>query len=199
MTHPSQPDYALLIGVIISLVFFLWKSMHPRIVRLTWDSEHKIYFNAETHDVPTCSQIAVLRIDNAICFANAEYTVEHVVEKLDEGTSDLRYVLLDFKAVSFIDLTGIDELRSLLDELRRRGMGLMFISLHLPVRQVFESSGLMAEVGDAAIFDSYSQAMEVVCDHVDHSTCGDACPFAAVPECVEARRGSSAQEDSPFR
>ena len=35
----AKPDYALLIGVMISLMFFLWKTMHPRIVRVTKDPE----------------------------------------------------------------------------------------------------------------------------------------------------------------
>lgn len=30
----TKPDYALLLGILISLIFFLWKTMHPRIVRV---------------------------------------------------------------------------------------------------------------------------------------------------------------------
>jgi len=53
----TKPDYALLIGVIVSLMFFLWKTMHPRIVRVTKDPELNMFINADVHKKPNCPQI----------------------------------------------------------------------------------------------------------------------------------------------
>ena len=46
----TKPDYALLIGVMISLMFFLWKTMHPRIVRVTKDPELNMFLNGDLYD-----------------------------------------------------------------------------------------------------------------------------------------------------
>jgi MFS superfamily sulfate permease-like transporter len=43
-----KPDYALLIGVVISLMFFLWKTMHPRVVRVSKDPELNMFINADS-------------------------------------------------------------------------------------------------------------------------------------------------------
>ena len=190
LTLMIKPDYALLIGVIISLVLFLWVSMHPRIVRMAWHPKHKAYLNAEPLDAPCCPQMTILRVDNAIYFANAEYTMEHILQKVDafeeevSAISDctLRYLLLDFKGVGFIDITGVDELRILLDDLRTRNVELILISLHLPVRQVFASTGLLQELGEQHIFTSYHEAMESLQGHLDHDACCRECPYSETEE-----------------
>ena len=106
----AKPDYALLIGVMISLMFFLWKTMHPRIVRVTKDPELNMFLNADIHEKPSCPQILHLRSDNAIYFANAEYTIEHLIERLDEQTTPIKFLLIDFQAVGFIDAADFEDI-----------------------------------------------------------------------------------------
>ncbi|MBW1842208.1 MAG: sulfate permease, partial [Deltaproteobacteria bacterium] len=127
----AKPDYALLIGVVISLMFFLWKTMHPRIVRVTKDPELNTFLNADFYEKPSCPQILHLRSDNAIYFANAEYTIEHLIERLDEQTTPVKFLLIDFQAVGFIDITGVDELRVLVDDLKERDIRLAFMGVHI--------------------------------------------------------------------
>ena len=98
----TKPDYALLIGVMISLMLFLWKTMHPRIVRVTKDPELNMFLNADVFEKPSCPQILQLRSDNVIYFANAQYTVEHILERLEEQTTPIVFLLLDLQAVGFI-------------------------------------------------------------------------------------------------
>ncbi|MFH1490995.1 MAG: sulfate permease, partial [Pseudomonadota bacterium] len=97
----TKPDYALLIGVMTSLIFFLWKTMHPRIVRVTKDPELNMFVNGDLFNKPSCPQILQLRSDNAIYFANAEYTVERILERLDEQKTPTKFLLLDLEAMGF--------------------------------------------------------------------------------------------------
>ncbi len=179
----AKPDYALLIGVLISLMFFLWKTMHPRIVRITKDPELNMFINADLRKRPSCPQILQLRCDNFIYFANAEYTVEHILARVDEYTTPIKFLLLDFQAVSFIDLTGVDELRVLLDEAKSRGIELAFISVHLPVRQVFESSGFNREIRLEHLLDKRAESISHIFEHIDHGYCKDTCPYTLYVEC----------------
>ncbi|MES0446713.1 MAG: sulfate permease, partial [Desulfobacterales bacterium] len=164
----TKPDYALLIGVMISLMFFLWKTMHPRIVRVTKDPELKMFVNADLYEKPSCPQILQLRSENAIYFANAEYTIEHLLGRLDEQTTPVKYLLLDFQAVGFIDITGIDELRVLLDEVKERGARLAFTGVHLPVKQIFESSGFLKELQPGHLIENRGDAITFLFQHIDH-------------------------------
>lgn len=179
----TKPDYALLIGVMISLMFFLWKTMHPRIVRVTKDPELKMFVNADVYEKPSCPQILQLRSENAIYFANAEYTIEHLLGRLDEQTTPTKYLLLDFQAVGFIDITGIDELRVLLDEVKERGAKLAFMGVHLPVKQIFESSGFLKELQPGHLIENRGDAITFLFQHIDHGYCKDVCPYELFHEC----------------
>ncbi len=179
----TKPDYALLIGVMISLMFFLWKTMHPRIVRVTKDPELNMFLNADMHNKPSCPQILQLRSDNAIYFANADYTVEHMLERLDEHTTPVKFLLLDFQGVGFMDITGVDELRSLLDEIKERGIELALMGVHLPVRQVMESSGFINDLKPDHLIENRGEAIKFLFKYLDHGYCKKDCLYELFFEC----------------
>ncbi|MFC1828763.1 SulP family inorganic anion transporter [Thermodesulfobacteriota bacterium] len=179
----AKPDYALLIGVMISLMFFLWKTMHPRIVRVTKDPELNTFLNADVYNKPSCPQILHLRSDNAIYFANAEYTIEHLIERLDEQTTPVKFLLIDFQAVGFIDITGVDELRVLMDDLKERDIRFALMGVHLPVKEVFESSGFINEIEPGHLIEARGDAITYLFERIDHEYCKDVCPHALFLEC----------------
>ncbi|MCK5233059.1 MAG: SulP family inorganic anion transporter, partial [Desulfobulbaceae bacterium] len=179
----TKPDYALLIGVIISLIFFLWQTMHPRIVRVTKDPELNMFVNADLHNKPSCPQILQLRSDNVICFANAEYTLEHLLERVEEQTTPVKFLLLDLEAMGFIDITGIDELRVLHDKLITRGIELALMGVRLPVRKVFDSTGFTKEINPEHLIENRRDAISRLFRHIDHEYCKSACPYQLYIEC----------------
>ena len=179
----TKPDYALLIGVIVSLMFFLWKTMHPRIVRVTKDPELNLFLNADVHKKPSCPQILQLRPDNVIYFANAEYTIEHLLSHLYEQSTPVKFLLIDFQAVGFIDITGIDELRVLLDEVKARGLEVAFMNIHIPVKQVFDSSGLIKELEPGCLIENIGDAITLLFQKIDHKYCKETCPYNLFHEC----------------
>ena len=182
----TKPDYALLIGVMISLMLFLWKTMHPRIVRITKDPDLNMFINADAYNKPSCPQILQLRSDNVIYFANAEYTVEHIFERLNEYTTPIKFLLLDFEAVGFIDITGVDELRVLHDDLNERGVRLAIMDVHIPVMDVFKSSGFIDELEPELLIKNRGEAISILFQNIDHKYCKDVCPYWLFYECSTA-------------
>jgi len=179
----SKPDYALLIGILMSLVFFLWKTMRPRIVRISKDPELNMFVNADLFEKPGCPQILHLRSDNSIYFANAEYTVESIVERMEEVDTPVKFLLLDLQAMAFIDITGIEELRVLKEEVDTKNMELALMEIHPPVQEVMESSGFMAEMNPELILQKRGEAITVLFNHLDHDYCKNVCPYALFFEC----------------
>lgn len=199
----AKPDYALLIGVMLSLILFLWKTMHPRIVRETRDPERGIFLNADQYRKPSCPQLLHLRSDNVIYFANAEYTVNHIMSFVNDMDSPLKYVLLDFQAISFIDMTGIEELRSLNEELESRGIRLALMAIHRPVMETFERSGFLQELEESCTFERTwdnehrGDAIARLFQDLDHDYCRSQCPHSLFPECetVKAPNVAAARPD----
>jgi sulfate permease, SulP family len=183
----TKPDYALLIGVVVSLIFFMWKTMHPRIVRITKDPDLNMFLNADVHHKASCPQILELRSDNCIFFGNAEYTVEQMLSRLDGQGTPVKFLLLDFEAIGFVDVSAVYELRTLLDEIRRRGTRLAMIYVHLPVRGVLESTGFLEEMGPDTLLGTRGEAISFLFQRLDHAYCRDLCPHKLFHECFTVK------------
>jgi len=182
-----KPDYALLIGVITSLTLFLYSSMHPRVVVLVKKPGEQVFISDTGQKMPRCRQVAMIRVDNAIYFANATYTVNRIRQELKKQGPDIKYLLLDMKGVGFIDITGIDELRTLISEVRKRGMRVLLIGLHRPVFAVFETSGLLKMLGRENIFLSFQDAYDALLPGLDADFCFDHCPTDFHDPCCTLR------------
>jgi SulP family sulfate permease len=181
----TKPDYALLIGVMVSLMLFLWKTMHPSIVRVSKDPEFNMFVNADKSNKPSCPQLIQLRSDNAIYFANAEYTVEHILMRLDEHKTPVKFLLLDFQAVGFIDITGVEELRVLHEELKSRGIRFALMGVHSHVKKVFISSGFMDELDPALYIEKRGEAITILFQSLFHEYCKRICPHQLFYECPD--------------
>jgi len=179
----TKPDYALLIGVVLSLVLFLWKTMHPRIVRITKDPELNMFVNADVYQKPSCPQILELRPDNCIFFGNAEYTMEQLLSRLNEQRTPIKFLLLDFESIAFIDISGVDELFGLLDELRARKIEMAFLYVHLPVKKVLESTNFLYMVGQDRMLEKMGNAIAYLFERLDHDYCRKVCPYKLFREC----------------
>jgi len=179
----TKPDYALLIGVVLSLVLFLWKTMHPRIVRITKDPELNMFLNADVYRKPSCPQILELRPDNCIFFGNAEYTMEQLLSRLNEQKTPIKFLFLDFESIAFIDISGVDELFGLLDELKARKIEMAFINVHLPVKKVLESTNFLYMVGQDRMLEKMGDAIAYLFERLDHDYCRNVCPYKLFHEC----------------
>lgn len=179
----TKPDYALLIGVMLSLVYFLWKTMHPRIVRVTKDPEFNMFVNADVNAKPSCPQILHLRSDNVMFFANAEYTTDHMLERLAEHDTPIKFLLLDLQAVTHIDMTGIDALQALLEEIGEKNIQLVLMGIHLPVMQVFKTAGFYEKLNPDLIIANRGDAITTLFKRLDHGYCKHTCPYELFLEC----------------
>ena len=143
--------------------------------------------DADLFDLPLCPQILHLRSDNLIFFANADYTIEQIIEKLDDFATVPKFVMLDLQAMAFIDITGVEELRVLMDEAKARGVQVAFMGLHRPVLEVFESSGFLAEIEPDLLIKYRGDAITVLFDRIDHDYCRDKCPHSIYFECATVK------------
>lgn len=183
----AKPDYALLIGVVMSLMFFLWKTMRPSIVRISKDPYLNMFVNADLYEKPSCPQILHLRSDNVIYFANAEYTVENILAKLDAVETPVRFMLMDLQSMGFVDITGIDELRNLMDETKRKNIQVAYMGINPPVMETFKNSAFLEEIEPGLLIENRGQAISALFKRLDHIYCRDTCPYALFNECPEVK------------
>ena len=143
-------DKGIMVGVVLSMSVFLYKSMRPVVASLSL-GEEKVLKSAEHFRLKGCRHISVVRFDGALFFANASYLDEQVLKFRNEQP-DLRYILLDARGINDMDASGEEALEMLVKRVRSAGLGFAMCGIKGQVINVMERTGLLAKIGSEEIF-----------------------------------------------
>ena len=115
----------LFIGIGVSILLLLYRASRPHIAVLGRDPGTDDRWNdLERHpDNERVPGIVVLRCESALFFANADAVRDAIRANIDEDTNA---VVLDAETVPAIDVTAVNMLTELADDLRRDGVELVF-------------------------------------------------------------------------
>jgi len=178
-----KPDYAIFIGIIISLILFLQTSIAPRLSVLTRNPKTEIFEDAETSNLPTCPQILYVRPDFAIYFANAGHIMSNVLDQAMSKKNRLKYVLMDFETISNLDTTGVDELTVLIKDLEQAKIKLYFANVSATVKEALNKSGIMKLLDQKCCLNSKGESITLLFNKIDHKYCKETCPYSIFWEC----------------
>jgi len=150
-------ETGLLTGVALSIAFFVRQSSRPHIALVGRIGETGQFRNVRRHEVETFPQVAAIRIDENIFFANANQ-IESKLLKIVQQRPGTRHVLLVCSAVNRIDVSGLEMLYRI-----RQSFDAMGIKLHLsdvkgPVMDQLQATEFIAEL-TGSVFFSTDQAM----------------------------------------
>jgi SulP family sulfate permease len=118
-------------------------------------------------DYPGARQVpglVVYRYDSPLFFANAENFKERALASLDAHDNHVEWMLLNFEANVHIDLTSIDALEELLDELELRGIHLALAGVTHVLNRELEQAGLIDRIGKEHIFATLPMAVVAYVD-----------------------------------
>lgn len=135
-------ETGIIVGVSLSLLFFLWHTSHPHIAvvgRLP-GTEH--FRNVKRFDVETDPEIITIRIDENLFFANARVLEDYVLALVSEHT-DIKHLILMCNAVNMIDASALDSLETIDDRLKSAKVMLHFSEIKGPVMDKLQGSSLI--------------------------------------------------------
>lgn len=150
-------DRAIMIGVALSLMLYLYRTMRPRVVVLARHADGTLR-DADLFGLARCENITVIRFDGALYFANTSYFEDRVLERL-ANKPELRFVIVDAAAITEVDSTGEEMLESMHDRLAQNGMRLLFANTKRQLMDAFQSSGFAERLGPDAFFRRIDQAL----------------------------------------
>lgn len=138
-----KPDYAIFIGIILSLMLFLRKTMRPNLAVMGRNEERHAFADTKTDPkARTCPFMTVIRPDRAFYFANIDAILERTESIITEYTP--KVLVIDAGAVNFIDATAIGMLERFIREKEEAGLRILLINLKEDVRAAFCRAGLEA-------------------------------------------------------
>ncbi len=152
----------ILVGIVFSLAAFIYRRMLPRFELQLLDAKGVLHPADAAHASALPPPVAgVLRFDAALFFANA-WVFEAALLRLEREHPGLKVIVLRAQGINLLDATGVDVLRALLRQLRERGVALVLSNAKPQFLSVARRTGLLAEFGAGAVFDSDEQAFAAV-------------------------------------
>jgi len=164
-------EKGVLIGVLLSLGLFLYRTMSPRLVELARHEDTTLR-SAERFDLQVSPTVSVFRYDGDLYFANAGYLEGKILNFIAEKP-ELKLVVLDIEAVDQLDSTGEEMLKNLYDRLESVGIELYIARAKVHIEAAFKRSGLYQHIGEQRFFrqrtDAVKAGKEKMGDEIDIS------------------------------
>jgi SulP family sulfate permease len=159
-------QYGILLGIILALSMFLFRTMKPRIVLLGLD-EHGELQNADRYSLPRFHpKVAAIRFDGQLYFANVNYFEESILFLISHD-SDINYLMVDARGINGLDASGVAMLHNLVSRLKENGISLVFYNIKLPVLEVMQRTGLQNDIQQKNIFPSERDALKNIKERLE--------------------------------
>jgi len=171
-------DRGIMIGVVLSLVMFLYKSMRPKVATLSMYADQS-YRSARDFGLKECRHIALIRFDGSLFYANAGY-LEEKISEIILNTPDLKHIIIVSNGINDMDASGEEMLSLIVDRVRSGGYDISFSGIKENVLEVMERTHLDAKIGDDNMFPTMHEAVSTIHSRA-HTQCDEkSCPLLSV-------------------
>jgi high affinity sulfate transporter 1 len=151
----------MIIGVVASLLFVVYKSSRPHVSSLgRVPGVPGVYSDLTRHpENAPVPGVLIVRLDGQLYYANALTVRDRVKAMIDEMSPPPRAVIFDAASQDQIDVTGTEVLKGLLKELHGKGIDVYVAEVHAPVLEYGRQTGLLEAVGEDRVFPTVDAAV----------------------------------------
>lgn len=177
-------EFAIYLGVLLSLMLFIAKTSAPEVHTLAFGSPpgediRKLQSIRKTPLVQ-CPQLKIIRIDMSIYFGS----INHIQKQISRIVDNQRiyHILIVASGVNFIDLAGIEGLLIEHRRLKALNGSLYLVDVKSSTYEFMEKVNFVNEIGRENFFESKEEAIHIVFDRLDRSKC-EKCQALVFKEC----------------
>ena len=163
-------EFAILAGVILSLMIFLRKTSRPRLSPRVPDPESKTRKFIYGQFLPECPQLKILRLDDSLYFGSVAHVGE-LLRRYREHYPEQKHLFLLTKGISQVDVAGAELLVTEARDRRNMGGDFYMYRLRDSANRVFDRGGYADEIGEANIFDDKLDAISSIFGRLDKNIC----------------------------
>jgi SulP family sulfate permease len=163
-------EFAILSGVILSLVVYLNRTSHPRILARVPDPRLPERPFTTEPSLPECPQLKIVRIDGSLYFG----AVNHAKDRLQEmhlQNPAQKHLLIVASGMNFIDMAGAEFLARLAAEKEAEGGRLYLYDIKEGICSHFKLTGYLLDIGTDYIYESKAEAIADIFTRLDPEIC----------------------------
>lgn len=185
-------EFAILLGVLLSLGFYLNRTSRPRIVsRVPNPADPKRAFVTDG-TLPECPQMKIMRIDGSLFFGAVNH-VEEAMQHVDAQNPQQKHLMLVANGINFVDIAGAEVLAKEAERRHKIGGGFYLYEVKDAVCKMFQKGGFIKHIGDENIFHSKTAALNtIVTERLDPEICR-VCTKRIFRECAQMPGPESAR------
>lgn len=166
-------EFAIYLGVLLSLVLFLAKTSTPKIPTLSIDVAHdgikRKFTSVHKKPLKQCPQLKIIRVDMSIYFGSINY-INKVISKISENEG-IYNILIVASGINFIDLAGAEVLVTENNRLAKNNGGIYFVGMKSTVYEFAAKSCFVKKIGSDHFFDSKANAINNIYARLDKTIC----------------------------
>jgi sulfate permease, SulP family len=165
-------EFAIYVGVILSLLLYLNRTSHPHFVTMVPnpESDRRSFINILHMPMPECPQLKVVRIDGSLFFGAVNHVAEEI-DRLRKQNPEQCHILVIASGINFIDVAGCEMLATEAHSLHLTGGKLYLCGLKSDVREVLRRGGYLERIGEENIFHSKTEAVKSIVSRLDPQRC----------------------------
>ena len=177
-------EFAIYLGVLLSLMLFIAKTSAPEVHTLAFGSppgeEIRKLQSIRKTPLVQCPQLKIIRIDMSIYFGS----INHIQKQISQIVDNQRiyHILIVASGVNFIDLAGIEGLLIEHRRLKALNGSLYLVDVKSSTYEFMEKVNFVNEIGRENFFESKEEAIHIVFDRLDRSKC-EKCQALVFKEC----------------
>lgn len=175
--------FAILAGVLLSLVLFLTRAANPSIFSIAPDPSHpkRRFRNLRRRDLSECPQLKIIRIDGPLFFGSVQPVAE-ALQRFSEGADARPHLLIVCSGVPYVDSAAAQMLVRERERWQEEGGDLYLCALRIDSRLFLRRSGYASRFGLENIFITKAEAIEKIFDRLDGDICSR-CTARIFEEC----------------
>ncbi|HHC80332.1 MAG TPA: SulP family inorganic anion transporter [Flavobacteriia bacterium] len=173
-------EQALIIGIFLSLFFYLERTSKPNIAELGINDDNRFINIIRDKNVKECPQLKIVRIDGSIYFGAIEAISDYFAELYDKN--DIKHVLIIAEGINFIDLAGAEWIMHEVLKWQHRGGGIYFAGMKVVSQDVLKKGGFLKKIGYSNFFVDKNSAIASIYKKLNKDICAT-CTVRVFDEC----------------
>lgn len=181
-----KPDYAIFLWVLLSLILFLYQTARPKIVLLWRNKDINRFVDSSQYEIDICPQIAIIRPEMSLYFANVENIFERTKELLTKN-EQVKFLLIESTSINDIDGTAMHELIEFVEDLEKDWIDIYFVNLKSSIYKNFEKNWLLQIIWKGRFITGKHNILNKLFCNIDKKYCKK-CKLNAFEECTEFKK-----------
>ena len=169
-------EQALIIGIFLSLFFYLERTSKPNIAELGLNEEKRFVNLIRDKNAQECSNLKILRIDGSLYFGSIEKIADYFSNLYEENK--IQYLLVVANGINFIDLGAAEWFTNEVLKWQKNRGGIYISGLKKISQDVLKKGGFVKKMGEDIFFPDKNSAIAAI-----HKKMEKPCNIKVFKEC----------------